>query len=329
MKCRVAIIRPFFKGHFLNYFQLFLNSCRNNPEFDWLILTDNTDEYDYPQNVHKILMKYEDIKELIQSKFDFEVSIPSPAKLHDFKPAYGYIFQDYLREYDFWGQTDYDVIYGKLSKFVTDGLLQEYDKLFNKGHFSLYRNTCEVNELFMRPIDGEHIYRKVMKSDENMNFDEDWNGRPNINDIFRDSGYKVYENPNNESKIADLYAKTSGFRVSYQDRITGTVHIERKNDKLFVYEGGHLYRYSMRAGEVCKTDYMYIHLKQRRMKMAPGVSDAERYAIIPDMFEPINMEITTDTYRKIRKKKWDNHYLRLRWNNLKTKLKKLRELDKC
>ncbi|WP_333562533.1 DUF6625 family protein, partial [Lactobacillus amylovorus] len=41
-----AFIIPYF-GHFNNYFQLFLNSCKYNSNYDWIIFTDDRTKYDY------------------------------------------------------------------------------------------------------------------------------------------------------------------------------------------------------------------------------------------------------------------------------------------
>ena len=52
-KC--CFIIPYF-GNFPNYFQQFLNSCKTNQDYDWLIITDNVENYNYPKNVKKIKM---------------------------------------------------------------------------------------------------------------------------------------------------------------------------------------------------------------------------------------------------------------------------------
>lgn len=321
---KVVLIRPFFMGHFLNYFQLFLNSCAYNPNFDWMIFTDNVDEYDFPSNVHRILMTFEEAKALFQSKFDFPVNIPNPGKLHDFKPAYGYIFADYIKSYDFWGQTDYDVIYGRLDNFVTDELLDSYDKVFTKGHFALYRNTEKMNTLFKSKINGQLLYKVVMQASDNRNFDEDWNGRPNANDIYRANGMRVYENIDNECKVADIYAKSPMFRVVYQNRFDHKNIIEPIKDSLFAYYNGKLIRYEMVNGKLMQEEYMYIHLKQRNMEMFSGVEKYSHFTIIPDAFIPLKEEVTEQSFRTYKKKTANLNYLKLRWNNLKVKMRKIR-----
>lgn len=49
---KICLIIPYF-GEFKNYFQLFLNSCANNPTINWLIFTDSDQAYFYPDNVKK------------------------------------------------------------------------------------------------------------------------------------------------------------------------------------------------------------------------------------------------------------------------------------
>lgn len=61
MKKKICFIIPYF-GNFKNYFQLFLNSCRLNSDINWLIITDNKDEYDYPKNVKRIELGFNDLR---------------------------------------------------------------------------------------------------------------------------------------------------------------------------------------------------------------------------------------------------------------------------
>lgn len=322
MKNRVAIIRPFFQGHFINYFQLFLESCKNNPEFDWIIFTDNQEEYDYPTNVHKIYMSFEEAKKLVRSKFDFNISLERPYKLCDYKAAYGYIFSEYLEGYDFWGHTDYDVIYGRLGRVITDEMLDKYDKLFVLGHLTFYRNTDEITTLFMKEIQGRFLYKEVMQSAASCNFDEDWNGVLNINDIFRQEGKRIYENPENESLIADIYVKSSDFRVTYQKRGEWKDIVEKRKRAIFAYVDGKLVRYEMVNHQLTEQEYLYIHLQKRRMELKPGVLESGNYLIIPNAFVPLKEPITVENFRRQRVKYCNLHYFRIRWSNLKTKVKR-------
>ena len=103
----------------------------------------------------------------------FEVAIESGYKLCDFKPAYGHIFAEFIRDYDFWGYCDVDVIFGHIRSFMTDELLNEYDIIsarhdYLTGCFALYRNNPFMRELFRQSKD----YRKVFTDPRNFFFDE-------------------------------------------------------------------------------------------------------------------------------------------------------------
>lgn len=75
-------------------------------------------------------------------------------KIHDYRAAFGVIFAKEIAGYDFWGHTDYDCVYGRVQEFVTDEFLDGLDIHSNHheymcGPWSLYRNSEQVNTLFM------------------------------------------------------------------------------------------------------------------------------------------------------------------------------------
>lgn len=69
--------------------------------YKWIVFTDDQTIRNWPDNVLRVFMTFDELKELIQSKFDFEIKIIEPHKLCDYKPAYGYIFEEYLEEADY------------------------------------------------------------------------------------------------------------------------------------------------------------------------------------------------------------------------------------
>ena len=88
--------------------------------------------------------------------FGFPVEVlEGTRRVGDFAPAYGLLFADELKHYDFWGHVDLDCVFGRVERFVTDELLSQCDIFANDpgsicGPFTLYRNTPKVNELFHR-----------------------------------------------------------------------------------------------------------------------------------------------------------------------------------
>lgn len=307
----INIIIPYF-GTFPNYFQLFLNSCKCNNTVDWTIITDNTEKYDYPNNVRVKKMSFFDVQSLIRSKFDFEVVIDSVHKLCEFKPAYGYIFDELIEGYDYWGYGDLDIIYGDIRKFITEDILS-YDKVFTLGHLSLIKNTEGLNKLFMCPLEGRVLYREAFSSDANFNFDEEFMGKPNINTIFRSNGYQVCD----KSFAADIYTKSTDFILD-----VGDGKIENKKKSIFVWEKGNLKRIIKDANAVRTEEYLYIHLQKRKMKVYID-SEASSYKIIPNAFDSLeySQEKIFEHFDKIKRKHINNQYLRIRVKNLKTKIR--------
>lgn len=74
-------------------------------------------------------------------------------KVHDYRLAFGKLFEEELTRYDFYGHTDLDCIYGKIDNFVTEDLLNSVDIHSNHhnyicGPWTLYRNIDKINNLF-------------------------------------------------------------------------------------------------------------------------------------------------------------------------------------
>ena len=162
-----------YQGDYPWYFPYFLHSCRYNPTIDFLIFTDNKEKLELPPNVKIIPYSLEQFKAEASKALGFEIAIESGYKLCDFKPAYGFIFSDYIKNYDFWGYCDIDIIFGNIRAFMTDELLNEYDIIsarpdYLSGYFALYRNNPFMRELFKQSKD----YRKVFTEFRNFIFDE-------------------------------------------------------------------------------------------------------------------------------------------------------------
>ena len=299
-------IVPYF-GKFPNYFQLVLNSCGKNSDFNWLIITDIEDEYSYPDNVFILKKTFEEVKEIIQEKFDFKICLNTPHKLCDFKPVYGYIFQEYIKEYDFWGYCDIDIIFGKLSNFITDDILNNYEKLFVYGHMTLYKNIEENNKMFMKLLNGEEIYKKYLSKKFTYGFDELWEN--SINNIYLQYGKKIYI----EKLCADILPREVNFRLALgHDKNYSDEFFERKRKSLFVYEDGTINRYYIKNEKLKKVEYMYIHLQKRKMEIDKNILNYKKYIIIPNSFIGLDETaiLTLNTYNEIKKYKLSFNYFK-------------------
>ena len=98
----------------------------------------------------------EDFNERCEKKLGFKSTIvPGTGKLWDYRCALGELYEEEIKGYDFWGHTDFDCVYGDVSKWVTDEFLGELDIHSNHhsyicGPWTLYRNTPHINSLFRK-----------------------------------------------------------------------------------------------------------------------------------------------------------------------------------
>ena len=272
----IAFVIPYF-GHFPNYFDKWLISCSYNSTIDWIIFTDCHEEYDYPINVHVNYCTFEDMKVLFQSKFDFKISLNKPYKLCDYKCAYGYIFEKELEKYDFWGYCDVDLIWGNLRQFITDEMLNEYDRVGLYGHCSIIKNKKELKELFMKNVEGVPNYRWVYSSSMSFCFDETYA----FNKYFKIYGYSMKEIP----YICDINIKYEGFVPAEKD-FNLPIGLST-----FSYENGCLcchYKYPDQTE--CKEEISYVHLQKRNMKVNGTINT--KYCIVPNAFVPLGSDVS-------------------------------------
>ena len=274
---KVLLILPYF-GAFNNYFQLFLESCRYNSSVDFLIITDNREKISYPQNIRVIYSTFDELRKKIQKLYPFEIKLNKPYKLCDFRPAYGEIFSEYLQSYDFWGHCDCDLIFGDIRYFITDDILENYDKILTRGHLSLYRNNSKVNSMYRRNVEGTLDYRNVFASSKAFTFDE-WGG------ISKKWKYLFPDKMYDEIIFDDVHCLKSNF-VSYQ-KMDDQLEQKRKYS-IFQYDEGKLFRFYINMEtKVVENDLScYAHFQKRDMTVEQGV-DFSKYLIIPNKFIPL------------------------------------------
>lgn len=313
-----CFVLPYF-GKFNSYFNFYLKSCAANPDYDWLIITDDKRNYNYPSNVRVIYMSFAEMRQKIQEKFDFKIALPQPYKLCDYKTTYGYVFSEYLKDYQMWGFCDCDLIWGNINDFISDEMISSYDKIGIHGHCTLFRNDPQISQIFMKKLDGDLRYRWVFSRPKHLQFDEGYN--KSINCIFENEGLRVFKS----LTIADIECNSASFKLCHADEFTHEYSYEKKRD-FFVWDEGHLRRYYLDGGIDGKMydEYMYIHLIRRPMhiRVSPTV---KRFKIIPDSIAKIERwPITRDNIKEIEwSRKWEHfnrYYFKRRSNNLRIKI---------
>lgn len=269
---KIIYIVPYF-GHFPDFFKMWLLSCQYNPTIDWMILTDDKTEFDYPPNVHVYYMSFEELKKHIQSKYDFPIGLSTPYRLCDYKVAYGDIFSEKITDYDFWGYCDIDMFWGDIRSFLTKERLEKFDRIGYLGHSTIYRNIPEINNLYKKQLEGEYIYKKIFQTSGNTNcyFDELYIGK-----IFDQYGIKTCE----DFIFADIMPWSPKFMLSYaKDR-----DMAKNRNRIFTWENGHLYSHSVIDGNIEKDEFMYIHFLKRDMTFPKEYAKCVEFLIVPNRF---------------------------------------------
>ncbi len=284
---KIVFIIPYF-GHFNNYFDIWLNSCKNNPTVNWIIFTDCTDAHPYPDNVKVVNITFDELRKKAQLHFDFPISLEKPYKLCDLKPAYGDIFYDYIRDYDFWGYCDVDLIWGDIRKFVTDELLSRYDKIGNKGHCVLVRNDEKMRRAYRYESSVMPTYREAFSSDLAYCFDE--------NNAFgrycRENGVKTCEN----YTFFDVSVDHDDYRISRY----GRKQFEYDAHNVFEYSNGKLFVIWVKRGtsEMHKKEILYAHFQKRSMQVEIDQSCFDRFLIWGDCFRTSQNQLTADDIKR-------------------------------
>jgi len=300
-KC--CFIIPYF-GKFPNYFPLFLKSCWYNPDFNWLVITDDKTDYEYPPNVSKVDMSFSELKAKIQEKFDFPIKLSTPYKLCDYKPAYGYIFSEFLSDFQAWGHCDTDTILGHLGDFITDRTLKLYDKIFCLGHMVVYKNSEENNKVFMSEYKGRYLYKESFTTDKITVFDEEGTSNGfNVNQIFLEKGKRVYEVDHslNINKQRFFFRRTV-YKGDCEMVNRCGYEAEPYRNAVYLWENGYIHRFYFYDGKLIKSNHPYIHLQGRKMIYDNVLTNLSVVKIIPNRFSALEVHnVTMDNFYKIRK----------------------------
>lgn len=231
-------------GKLPDYFDLWEYSCSKNEDYDFFVFTDNPRVQKF-DNVKFIKFSLKAFNEIVLQKLGIEVNISEPYKLCDFKTAYGAIFEDYLKEYDFWGHCDIDLVFGNIKDFVTEDILDKYKKINKNGHFVLYKNIKQMNNLF-KESGSLFNYIEVFTSNENYAFDE-YTG---INMIAKKQNIECYyiNNFADIDKSVRRYICKNHKNYRYQ---------------FYEYNEGKIFKIYFDDDKLKKEEMMYLHFQKK------------------------------------------------------------------
>lgn len=259
----IVIIFPYF-GVLPVQYKMWRESALRNPSVDFMFFTDADVE---PANniiLHK--MQFTDFQQLAQNAFDFPIVLDRPYKLCEYKQAYGYILQDYIKDYDFWGYGDLDLVYGDIRTFLTDDVLK-YKFLLGWGHLTFLHNDDDTNIYFMKQESGYQNYKDAFRTSEITFFDEyGYNG---CSDKWRDCRPDdcwlewPFDNASKPKEAYHFNSMTRGW-----------------NQVIFEHIDNKLYMVRFNNGKIEKKESLYAHFQHRGF-MKDRVTDYDHFLVTP------------------------------------------------
>lgn len=314
---KIKVIIPYF-GTFPNYFDLFLKSCQINDEIEFLIFTDQKIDKKCSDNVIFYNLEFDNLKEKIRCIFRLtknNMKLFSPYKLCDLKPAYGLIFEEYIRDSDYWGYCDIDLIFGKVFDVLDIQKMAESEKILTQGHLTFYKNSPRMNNMFKLPVKGGIDFFEAITYKEPCFFDEIF-----MPAICKSQNVIQY----GDNQFADILPQYNQFVIA------PTCTVKNGANQKFYWENGHVIHECVESGNRIVHELMYIHLQKRRLNCYYSQNDLEgRIYITPQgLFSDSNYcdscEYPSDQQRKIYfKNRWKNFTPRKIW--IKVKAEKFKE----
>ena len=274
-KNKIVFILPYF-GKFNSLFPVWLKSCEWNKDIDWLIFSDNRISFKTAPNIRFINISFSEIKNLIEKTVDLKIVLNKAYRLCNFRPAHGDIFKEYITNYDWWGYCDCDLIWGKLSDFIS----KMPDDCFQFGRFG--HCTFVPNNDFSRKLyKYSYAYKLVFTTDDTLFFDE-----IGFREIASVNHLKIYE----EFPLGDFNPRKKAFSPVWNCGVSADV----PTAQLFTADKEGLTRWYLKDGEVKSNPIAYIHFLKRKMNIFSNLNLDERLLITPNSITNYHDQITRE-----------------------------------
>ncbi|MEI3231922.1 MAG: DUF6625 family protein [Gordonibacter pamelaeae] len=145
----IAVIVTWFGG-LPGYWPYWLKTAEANKSIDFHVFSD-CDIRSSASNIIVHRTTFDSEISRCRSMLNREVTIAESYKFVIAALSFGLIYADYLGGYDFWGYCDIDLAFGSIRDFVTDDILAKHDRIYQYGHFCLFRNNEKINHLIESP----------------------------------------------------------------------------------------------------------------------------------------------------------------------------------
>lgn len=259
---KLILINCYF-GTYPDYFKLFLKSCVYNKDIDFLLFTDQN-IISPTANIRIVKISFQHFKNLFYEKINHNIVLDRPYKICDYKPSFGYVLQDYISDYAFWGHCDIDMILGRVMHFLPSNIFENFDKIYQHGHLCIYRNTSDNNRRFM--ADGGMNYQEVFATKAILVFDE----IIGMQKKFEILGIPAYKKVDHVDISIQKYKFTKvNSWLSKETRKTNNYKYQ-----VFFWEKGRVYRAAYINHKIKYDEFNYLHFPKRKFKNISAITDS-------------------------------------------------------
>jgi hypothetical protein len=312
MSDRIAVIVPYF-GAFPGYWPVTLATMARNPQIHWHLFTDQ-EVPGAPANVIVHRTHFAGVAARIEATVGYPIALTNPYKLCDFRPAYGHVFAEELRGYDYWGFGDLDVVFGDLWRHIGDAVRRGDERILTFGHLSLYRNTDRTRLLYLEGAPGVPSARQVFTDPAHYSYDEFGGWR----DLADFAGLTTFA----ERAFFDIYVDAYRPQANRSRRV--------RNDTVFAWQDGRCLELD-RTGRIV-SEAAYLHLQKRAVRPLAFSTMPSTLAIGPvDIMEAHDLADAARVSRELERSlssrlHWLRHNVRFRAARARKRIS--RELDR-
>jgi hypothetical protein len=150
---KIAILVPYF-GKWPEWIELFFDSVERNPTIDFHFFTDCDISISNASNIYFHAMTFAEYVKKAEEKIGIPLNIPNAYKICDLRPMFGLMHHELIKNYDFFGWTDVDLVFGDIRSFYSNDLLANYEVFSThstriSGHLALIKNTAENRSKYL------------------------------------------------------------------------------------------------------------------------------------------------------------------------------------
>ncbi|MCL2326900.1 MAG: hypothetical protein FWC39_00145 [Bacteroidetes bacterium] len=157
----ITILIPYF-GKFPEWSDLYFETVRRNSTINFIFYTDcDFEKYKNMENCRFKKMTFQEYIDNVRKVLKLNFSPANAYKLCDLRPLYPIVHYEDIKNSDFYGWTDMDLLFGDIRSFYTDEILSRYEVLSThnvriSGHLAIFKNTKKNRNIYKNIYDWKN-----------------------------------------------------------------------------------------------------------------------------------------------------------------------------